>query len=59
MAKKGKKGAVELIALKCDGCARRNYTTRKNRRNMQEKLELKKFCKWCGSSILHKETKIK
>ena len=56
---KGKKGAVELIALQCTECKRRNYTTQKNRRNVQGKLELKKYCKWCKSHTLHKETKIK
>ena len=30
MAKK-KKGNVELVALKCEECGRRNYTTQKNR----------------------------
>jgi large subunit ribosomal protein L33 len=58
MAKKGK-GAIELIALKCTECNRRNYTTKKNRRNMQGKMELKKYCKWDNKHTLHKETKIK
>jgi large subunit ribosomal protein L33 len=58
MAKKNK-GAVELIALQCGECKRRNYTTKKNRRNTQGKLEKKKYCKWCKVSVLHKETKIK
>jgi large subunit ribosomal protein L33 len=58
MAKKSK-GAVEKIALQCPECKRRNYTTEKNRRNIQGKLELKKYCKWCKVSTLHKETKIK
>ncbi|MBY9021734.1 MAG: 50S ribosomal protein L33, partial [Candidatus Lokiarchaeota archaeon] len=31
MAKK--KGGVELIALQCVDCKRKNYTTQKNRRN--------------------------
>lgn len=56
---KGKKGAVELLALQCPECKRKNYTTQKNRRNVQGKLELKKYCKWCKSHTLHKETKIK
>jgi large subunit ribosomal protein L33 len=58
MAKKTK-GAVEKIALQCPECKRRNYTTEKNRRNIQGKMELKKYCKWCKTSTLHKETKIK
>ncbi|RKX91952.1 MAG: 50S ribosomal protein L33 [Spirochaetes bacterium] len=54
-----KKGAVEKIALKCTECNRRNYTTQKNRRNMQGKLELMKYCKWDKKHTLHKESKIK
>ena len=54
-----KKGAVEKIALKCTECNRRNYTTQKNRQNMQGKLELMKYCKWDKKHTLHKESKIK
>jgi large subunit ribosomal protein L33 len=54
-----KKTAVELIAMQCTECKRRNYTTSKNRKNTQEKLELKKYCKWDKKHTLHKETKIK
>ena len=56
---KAKKGAVEKIALKCSECDRRNYTTQKNRRNMQGKLELMKYCKFDHKHTLHKESKIK
>ena len=41
MAKK-KKGNVELVALKCEECGRRNYTTQKNRKNITVKLEFSK-----------------
>jgi large subunit ribosomal protein L33 len=54
-----KKSAVELIALQCSECKRRNYTTKKNRRNTQEKLELKKYCPFERKHTLHKETKVK
>jgi large subunit ribosomal protein L33 len=54
-----KKGAIEKIALKCTECNRRNYTTEKNRRNMQGKLELMKYCKWDKKHTLHKESKVK
>jgi len=33
------------------------YPTMKNRRNTTERLELKKFCKHCNSSTVHKEIK--
>jgi large subunit ribosomal protein L33 len=56
---KGKTKTVELIALRCTECNRRNYTTEKNKRNIQGKLELKKYCKFDRKHTLHKETKIK
>ena len=54
-----KKTAVELIALQCSECKRKNYTTKKNRRNTQEKLELNKYCRFDRKHTLHKETKVK
>lgn len=54
-----KKTAVELIALQCSECKRKNYTTSKNRKNIQGKLELMKYCSFDRKHTLHKETKIK
>lgn len=54
-----KKTVVELIALQCTECKRKNYTTAKNRRNTQEKLELNKYCKFERKHTAHKEAKIK
>ena len=54
-----KKQAVELIALQCSECKRKNYTTGKNRRNTQEKLELNKYCPFDRKHTLHKEVKVK
>nr|YP_010881365.1 ribosomal protein L33 [Moerckia flotoviana]WIA67317.1 ribosomal protein L33 [Moerckia flotoviana] len=55
------------INLECTGCVRsdgkiRNrgvyrYTTQKNRRNTPIRLELKKFCCYCGGHTIHKEIK--
>ncbi|MEW5818105.1 MAG: 50S ribosomal protein L33 [Spirochaetota bacterium] len=56
---KAKKGNVEIIALECTECKRRNYTTKKNRRNIEGKLELKKFCRFDKKHTLHRETKVK
>lgn len=47
----------EQITLECTVCKERNYSTTKNKTNTPERLELKKFCKRCGKSTLHKETK--
>jgi large subunit ribosomal protein L33 len=54
-----KKTAVELVALQCTECKRKNYTTEKNRRNIQEKLELSKYCPFDRKHTVHKEAKIK
>jgi large subunit ribosomal protein L33 len=58
MAKKSK-GGVELIALVCTETGLRNYTTKKNRRNNPEKLELMKYCPKLRKHTLHREGKIK
>lgn len=57
MASKNK--SVELIALQCQECKRKNYTTSKNRKNIQGKLEFSKYCKFDKKHTLHKEAKIK
>ncbi len=56
---KGKARVIELIALQCTECKRRNYTTQKNRRNVEGKIELNKYCKFDKKHTIHKETKIK
>jgi len=56
---KGKGKVVELVALQCSECKRRNYTTSKNRKNIQGKLELKKYSRFDRKHTLHRETKIK
>src|ERR1700716_729036 len=47
----------DIISLACSTCQRRNYTTTKNRRTHPDRLELKKFCRWCRKHTPHKETK--
>ncbi|UCF81224.1 MAG: 50S ribosomal protein L33 [Acidobacteriota bacterium] len=47
-----------LIHLQCGQCKRRNYTTQKNRKNVEQKLTLKKYCKFCRKHTPHKETKV-
>ena len=46
-----------LVTLECEDCARRNYSTKKNKKNTTGRLALKKYCKWCRTHTLHKETK--
>ncbi|MEK6796604.1 MAG: 50S ribosomal protein L33 [Spirochaetota bacterium] len=53
----GKKKS-EAIHLQCAECKRKNYTTVKNRQNMPEKLQLKKFCRFDKKHTMHTEIKI-
>ncbi len=46
-----------LIKLQCVDCKKINYWSRKNKKTITEKLEFKKYCKWCRKHTLHKETK--
>ncbi len=45
------------ITLACEVCKRRNYVTTKNKANTRERLELRKYCRWCREHTLHKETR--
>jgi len=46
-----------LIKLACGSCKRVNYWTRKNRKSVERKIELKKYCNWCRKNTPHKEAK--
>ncbi len=46
-----------VITMACTECKNRNYTTQKNRRNDQARLEFKKYCSHCRKHQLHRETK--
>lgn len=45
------------ITLGCGECKQRNYDTVKNKKNDPDRLEMKKFCKFCRKHTLHKESK--
>ncbi len=46
-----------LIKLACQTCKRINYWSSKNKRKVERKIELKKYCAWCRKKTTHKETK--
>lgn len=46
-----------IITLGCTVCKNRNYSTTKNKKNTPQKLEFKKYCRFCRSHTVHKETK--
>lgn len=52
------KRADNLITLRCTVCKRRTYYTRKNKKKVERKIELKKFCNWCRKSTPHKEARL-
>jgi large subunit ribosomal protein L33 len=47
----------DKITLACSECARRNYTGTKNKRTKPERVEFKKYCRWCRKHTPHKETR--
>jgi large subunit ribosomal protein L33 len=58
------KGTRLIITLECTECRTNQdakgvsrYTTKKNRKNTPDRIELNKFCKFCNRHTLHKEIK--
>ena len=45
------------ITLACTECKQRNYNMTKDKKTHPERMETKKYCKFCKSHTLHKETK--
>lgn len=54
----GAKVKTEQIHLQCTECKRKNYITTKNKQNVPEKLELKKYCSHDKKHTIHKELKV-
>jgi len=46
-----------MIRFECTECKNVNYHSTKNKKANKERLELNKFCKFCGKHTQHKETK--
>ena len=45
------------ITLACTESKQRNYNTTKNKKNNPERLEMKKYCRFCKKHTVHRETK--
>ena len=56
MAKKGK-GAREIIRLKSTAGTGYTYTTKKNKRNTPDRLEIKKYDPVAKKHVIFKESK--
>lgn len=51
--------SVIYIGLKCSECNEINYTTKKNKAQNQQKLELMKYSPRLRKHTLHREVKLK
>ncbi len=49
----------EPISLECTECGNRNYHYTKNKRVKTERLELRKYCRYCRRHTIHREVKKK
>jgi large subunit ribosomal protein L33 len=52
-----KTGVRVAITLACNECKRRNYQTTKSKRNTPDRVEFKKYCRWCATHTAHRETR--
>jgi large subunit ribosomal protein L33 len=50
-------GVRDKITLACTDCKRRNYMSTKSKRNTPDRLEVRKYCRWCGKHTAHRETR--
>jgi len=47
----------DKVILACTECKQRNYNTTKNKRKHPDRLEHKKYCRFCRRHTVHKETR--
>ena len=45
------------ITLACTECKQRNYNMTKDKKTHPERMETKKYCRFCKTHTMHKETK--
>ena len=53
----GEKRMRTRITLSCTECKQRNYNTTKDKKAHPERIETKKYCRFCKRHTTHKETK--
>jgi large subunit ribosomal protein L33 len=53
----GGKGTADAVTLACEQCKQRNYITMKNKKSHSGRLELKKYCRFCRTHTVHRETR--
>jgi large subunit ribosomal protein L33 len=47
----------DKITLACNDCKQRNYNTKKNKRQHPDRVEHKKYCRFCRKHTVHRETR--
>jgi large subunit ribosomal protein L33 len=45
------------VTMACTECKQRNYDTMKNKKNDPDRLEMRKYCRFCKTHTLHRETR--
>ena len=45
------------ITLACTECKQRNYNMTKDKKTHPDRMETKKYCRFCRTHTMHKETK--
>ena len=45
------------IILACVDCKQRNYNTTKEKKNHPDRMETKKYCRFCNKHTAHRETR--
>ena len=48
---------ADNVILACTDCKQRNYTTTKNKKTKPDRLEFRKYCRFCRKHTNHKETR--
>ena len=48
---------ADIVTLACSECKQRNYSKMRNKKRKPDKLSLRKYCRFCRTHTLHKETK--
>ena len=46
------------ITLACTECKQRNYNMTKDKKTHPDRMETKKYCRFCKKHTMHKETKV-
>ena len=47
----------DQVTLACNDCKHRNYITKKTTRLHPDRVEFRKYCRFCRKHTAHKETK--